>query len=1037
MKTKQITKWAGSLLTIPLLYQAAVVQAANPKLLAYWDFNNASNPVKATDKIYGFEGALEGGAVFTPTGGGRTGAGSDRAVDFGADDGVGELMRVAQAPFLNVAAADDQITIVFWEKLAEVVASSAFWGVSPSSNQNQRGIQAHVPWSDRTIYYDSAGCCDGPQRINKTLDEAFDATSWHHFAFVKNKGVKEIWIDGVKFHSGTGAAPLPTDFVRLMLGSNDVGGNNLHGAEDDFAVYAGALSEAQIVALAGGTAPDKIAGIDVPTGPLLGGAAATPAGFSLEITETAVDAIQANSITLKLDGASVTPTSTTKAGLTTTVSYSLPAGTFFPPGSTHTVDISVKDALNAVTSATRSFSVVNYKLLSATTKVTADTSKPGFQWNVAQNNALNSTDNQRAEDQLAGKLIEAASGVPYENTADPSVQGAAIAAAAAANPSWAPLKFEIAGVINLDQAADQKNGNFPDDAVMPGIGSNLSGIAAEIITYIDLPAGLVTMGINSDDGFATAAGQPFDAFQSVKLGEFNGGRGAADTIFYFVAPEAGVYPFRTIYEEGGGGANIEWFTVKADGSKVLVNDTANGGFKSYRATTTPLKPYVRAVSPSPAPRQLNGVSSVFSVTLSDGSSENVDDSSVVVKLDGKVLTTTKQRSGKLLTITYQPDGLQIPSESHVGELSFKGTGATVRTEKWNFRNLKSLILPTPKFLDTFDSYAQDTQPTGWTAWNFTAHCADGKDITSQTSESYENWVLTDVANIAGIDGGRPFNITTGQFVTINGKKVELLNADPPGGVFPEWIMSGNVLYAESDSRCNADSRGAADFPNNGQTQFITTKPYDLSAYKGVVVSFSSIYEQNQDSLGAVEYSVDGGTSWLPVMYFLEEADIRTKADGSVDAVATFKGSNSDTSSWVVDGITKGDIYGDGLGAPITDALSDYVVPRINDGQVEGKRIEVARLDKATGKSDVRLRFGAMGTDSWYFAIDNLAFYDIAGAVVGPPALSLAPGVGSVVATFEGSLQQSETLGGPWSPVIGSSPLTISAPSGNKFYRAVR
>ena len=75
---------------------------------------------------------------------------------------------------------------------------------------------------------------------------------------------------------------------------------------------------------------------------------------------------------------------------------------------------------------------MNYKLLSATTKVTADTSKPGFQWNVAQNNALNSTDNQRAEDQLAGKLIEAASGVPYENTADPSVQGAAIAAAAAA-----------------------------------------------------------------------------------------------------------------------------------------------------------------------------------------------------------------------------------------------------------------------------------------------------------------------------------------------------------------------------------------------------------------------------------------------------------------------------------------------------------------------------------------------------------------------------------------------------------------------------
>ena len=61
---------------------------------------------------------------------------------------------------------------------------------------------------------------------------------------------------------------------------------------------------------------------------------------------------------------------------------------------------------------------------------------------------------------------------------------------------------------------------------------------------------------------------------------FNAGRGAADTIFGFAVPEAGVYPMRLIWYEGGGGANVEWFTVGSDGTKTLIN--AEGGLKAYR-----------------------------------------------------------------------------------------------------------------------------------------------------------------------------------------------------------------------------------------------------------------------------------------------------------------------------------------------------------------------------------------------------------------------------------------------------------------------
>lgn len=771
-----------------------------------------------------------------------------------------------------------------------------------------------------------------------------------------------------------------------------------------------------------------------PAQPVIGDVNGDFSRFSVDITETAQDPIDVTSLVVKLDGTAVTPTSVTKADTITTIVYTLPAGSYFPSGSKHTVDVSVTDTHGNTVSQSGEFSVIDYHLIPPTAKVQADTSKPGFVWRVTQNNALQSNDNERPEQQLAGLIIDAATGLPYDNQATPDFVGPALEAAQPADPTWAPLRFEIETVINMNQSGGGNAGAFTPDDPMPGISGPKDGIAGEITTYLDLPAGLITMGVNSDDGFRTKSGNPLDAFQSITLGEFSGGRGASDTTFSFVVQEAGFYAFRTVWEEGGGDANVEWFTVNPDGTKVLVNDVAHGGIAAYRATTTPLKPTVRSVSPGPAPRQLDGVSSTLVVELADGEGEQVDDASVVLKLDGKTLTTTKVRTGGILSLTYDPEGLQIPSEVHTGELSFKGTAGTVRHEQWPFRNLKKLILPEPKILETFDDYPEDSQPADWVAWNFTARNGLERNITDQKSASYEDWVLVDVSHISNIDGGNPYKINPGQFFEIGGNRVELQNANPPSGVWPEWLMSGNVLYAESDSRSNGDSQGG---PNKGQTQFITTKPYDLSAFKDVVITFSSIYQQNQDSLGAVEYSVDGGLNWLPVMYFLEEPDIKLNADGTVNAVRTFNDPNTDTSSWVDnDGNAKGLKYGDGLGAPITAALGEYVVPRINDGEFEGNRVEVARLSSAAGKSDVRLRLAAMGTDSWYFAIDNLAFYDLASGAAAP-ALSVARSGNGLVITFEGSLETKDTINGNWVPLAGNSPLTIASPAGTKFYRAVR
>ena len=129
-------------------------------------------------------------------------------------------------------------------------------------------------------------------------------------------------------------------------------------------------------------------------------------------------------------------------------------------------------------------------------------------------------------------------------------------------------------------------------------------------------------------------------------------------------------------------------------------------------------------------------------------------------------------------------------------------------------------------------------------------------------------------------------------------------------------------------------------------------------------------------------------------------------------------------------------YGDALGAPITSDLGAYVAPRVNDDQFEGARIEVFRLPQAGGKKDVRLRFFAMGTDSWWFAVDNIAFYDVAPTTTTPPSrLTVTQSAGKVSITWaSGKLQSADAVTGPWVDVANAaSPLSVT-PAGTKFYR---
>lgn len=75
-----------------------------------------------------------------------------------------------------------------------------------------------------------------------------------------------------------------------------------------------------------------------------------------------------------------------------------------------------------------------------------------------------------------------------------------------------------------------------------------------------------------------------------RLADWDGpkGFGAVDVTFGFAVPEAGVYPLRLVAGQEGGTANLEWFTIKPDGTRILLNDPANAdGLRVFRARSAP------------------------------------------------------------------------------------------------------------------------------------------------------------------------------------------------------------------------------------------------------------------------------------------------------------------------------------------------------------------------------------------------------------------------------------------------------------------
>jgi len=74
--------------------------------------------------------------------------------------------------------------------------------------------------------------------------------------------------------------------------------------------------------------------------------------------------------------------------------------------------------------------------------------------------------------------------------------------------------------------------------------------------------------------------------------------GVANDTFDVVVPQAGVYGFRLVWYERGGGAFVEWFTVDpVTGNRTLIN--ADGGIKAYTTAQAPVASVQLVAASSP------------------------------------------------------------------------------------------------------------------------------------------------------------------------------------------------------------------------------------------------------------------------------------------------------------------------------------------------------------------------------------------------------------------------------------------------------
>lgn len=230
----------------------------SPELIAWWDFDDPSDPASVPDRSgNGWHGTVRAAQYLNA---GRSGEPGDASMDFRPSGSRVSIPGAAGGAMFADATARDELTISLWvfghSAQGATAQSSVFWAGSNPDGTGERMLNAHIPWTDQVIYFDTAGCCD-PSATRLLVSDPVPAHwrgQWNHYALVKRGPQKEIYRNGERIASGVNPVPLST-IRSFWIGD---GSGPYAGLIDDVAIWSRALDPDRISSLASGVSPAEL-----------------------------------------------------------------------------------------------------------------------------------------------------------------------------------------------------------------------------------------------------------------------------------------------------------------------------------------------------------------------------------------------------------------------------------------------------------------------------------------------------------------------------------------------------------------------------------------------------------------------------------------------------------------------------------------------------------------------------------------------------------------------------------------------------------
>ncbi len=397
----------------------------------------------------------------------------------------------------------------------------------------------------------------------------------------------------------------------------------------------------------------------------------------------------------------------------------------------------------------------------------------------------------------------------------------------------------------------------------------------------------------------------------------------------------------------------------------------------------PVPSFVASRTPSVGQTGVNEEPTI--TTVVDQGDTTITSGSVKLFLDGALVSTAVD-TPPVFTNSYVVPPRLDPLSTHTLKLTWNDSVVGNKTSSWTFvvKDYQVVTLPPPFYFEDFDALTENATPgvalpAGWTVQDQTAPGNAGNNLDDRNSDSYKGWILVNSSRLAGW-GTERTDLPT---IVVNGTKLTSLT-------------SGNLMWAESDSRCGGCYGQFADmFP----------APISCTGRTNVYLAFYSVYEQNNDNMNFIEYSVDGGVTWNPALYMFQYPPDGQQpvpqiiyTNGVIDVGATFS-QIAPSRNWAPDPSPNpvySTNYGSYIKAPINVNQIPFIKGYINDSTTDGKRVELIRLAKADGQASVRFRINANGTSSWFWGIDNFGLYEINTPVfsVNPANRTIAAGTGT-------------------------------------------